>query len=146
MVLYFAYGSNMNQAQMRERCPGAKLLGAAELKDYKLAMTVYSPIRLCGCADVIQSPGDSVYGLLYQLTREEQNSMDSFEGVPIYYRRITVDVNKGGEMIKAYTYEVIDKKENLKTSKEYLGLLQAAAREFTFPREYQSFLESFQRN
>jgi len=143
MPLYFAYGSNMNQAQMHERCPGAKLLGVAKLKDYMLAMTIYSPIRLCGCADVIQSSGDSVCGLLYKLTNEEQKSMDSFEGVPIYYRRITIEVHKDGEVLKAYTYEVINKKDGLKPSKEYLSLIQNAASDFNFPQEYQSYLTSF---
>jgi hypothetical protein len=31
MTLYFAYGSNMNRAAMRRRCPGARVVDAGEL-------------------------------------------------------------------------------------------------------------------
>lgn len=34
--LYAAYGSNLNHAQMRERCPDAKYLGASTLKNHNL--------------------------------------------------------------------------------------------------------------
>ena len=33
---YLAYGSNLNVAQMRLRCPNAKPIGTAEIKDYEL--------------------------------------------------------------------------------------------------------------
>ena len=35
---YFAYGSNLDAAQMRARCPSAKLLGAAILDGYRLRL------------------------------------------------------------------------------------------------------------
>ena len=31
---YLAYGSNLNRYQMRVRCPGAKPLGTAVIKNY----------------------------------------------------------------------------------------------------------------
>lgn len=34
--IYAAYGSNLNHAQMRGRCPDAKYLGSAMLKDQNL--------------------------------------------------------------------------------------------------------------
>ena len=33
---YIAYGSNLNVQQMRWRCPGARIIGTSELKDYRL--------------------------------------------------------------------------------------------------------------
>jgi hypothetical protein len=33
---YIAYGSNLNKEQMEDRCPGAKVVGTAELKNYRL--------------------------------------------------------------------------------------------------------------
>jgi hypothetical protein len=132
----------MNQVQMRGRCPDAELLSSAELKDYRLAMSVFSPVRLCGCADVVPSPGDSVFGLLYRLNDVDRKRIDYYEGVPMYYRPITINVHKDGEVMEAFTYEVVDKQENLKSSKEYMSLLQNAAREFNFPKAYQDFLSS----
>ncbi|MDY0002073.1 MAG: gamma-glutamylcyclotransferase family protein [Polyangia bacterium] len=36
-VLYFAYGSNLDQAQMRRRCPTAAPIGPATLDGWRLA-------------------------------------------------------------------------------------------------------------
>mgnify|MGYP006305897221 CR=1 FL=1 len=33
-TLYFAYGSNMDEDQMYDRCPGATLAGMATLDEY----------------------------------------------------------------------------------------------------------------
>ena len=33
---YIAYGSNLNVQQMRWRCPGARIIGTSEMKDYRL--------------------------------------------------------------------------------------------------------------
>ena len=35
-VYYIAYGSNLNIAQMDERCPGAQPVCTAKLEDYEL--------------------------------------------------------------------------------------------------------------
>jgi gamma-glutamylcyclotransferase (GGCT)/AIG2-like uncharacterized protein YtfP len=137
MNLYFAYGSNMDQKQMNERCPGAELVGVASLKDYKLAFTIYSPIRKCGCADVVASPGDVVYGLLYKLSDDELKKMDDFEGHPIHYRRIEVRISTKNGEVPAYTYEVVTKQTGLVPSKEYLALLTGAAHKYQFPLPYQ---------
>ena len=52
MVLYFAYGSNMNPARMAKRCPGAITLGRAKLPHYRLAERLYTEFSdrvLYGC-------------------------------------------------------------------------------------------------
>ena len=140
MSLYFAYGSNMDQEQMHERCPRAVLFGPAVLNDYHLAFTIFSPTRLCGCADIVSSFGDRVHGLLYRLTDAEMEAMDAFEGHPIHYQRIPVRINYQDGEVDAYSYEVVYKKENLRPSPHYLGLLQSAAILHKFPEEYQAFL------
>ena len=34
--IYFAYGSNLNRTQMKQRCPNAQFLSVGFLKDYRL--------------------------------------------------------------------------------------------------------------
>ena len=43
--LYFAYGSNLNIAQMRKRCPGAKPFSPAVLHGWKLVERLYADIE-----------------------------------------------------------------------------------------------------
>ncbi len=140
MSHYFAYGSNMDQDQMRERCPDAKLLGVASLPDYRLAFTIYSPTRKCGCADILPSVGETVYGLLYEMTDSAMKAMDEFEGHPVHYRRIEILVEKDGMPVRAYSYEVVRKITGLMPSDDYLLLITNAARKFNFPRWYQKHL------
>jgi hypothetical protein len=51
---YFAYGSNLDAAQMRARCPSAKLLGAAILDGYRLGFAGQSAAWGGGVATVVR--------------------------------------------------------------------------------------------
>ncbi len=55
--LYVAYGSNLNVAQMRHRCPTAKLYGTGEIKDYELQFKGYPD---CAYATIAPKEGASV--------------------------------------------------------------------------------------
>ena len=135
---YFAYGSNMDQAQMRERCPDSKLIGKAVINGYKIAFTIFSPKRHCGCADILKSEGERVWGLLYEISDSDLASLDMYEAHPHKYRRFTVDVkDDAGTTYVAETYEVAAKEgEFIKPSKHYLGIMQQAAKDFDFSTEY----------
>ncbi len=144
MKYYFAYGSNMNQLQMRERCPDSRLLGRAVLSNHKIDFTIYSPKRQCGCADIVPVPKQEVWGLLYEVTEADAESLDLFEGHPTFYRRCEREVvDDRGVKHTVFSYEVVEKQTTLKTSKHYLGLIQKAAEEFAFPEVYRKNLSSF---
>lgn len=141
--LYFAYGSNLDQKQMKERCPDSTLLGVAVLKNYRLDFTIHSPRWNCGCADVIKEVGKEVWGLLYALSGEDLQKLDKFEGDPDFYKRIQVDiVNETGELVKAYTYEVVNKSPFQMPSSKYLNIIKEASQKFNFPQSYQDFLRN----
>lgn len=145
-MYYFAYGSNLDQQQMKERCPEAIVTGKAFLKDYTLAFTIFSPKRQCGCADVVQNLGGGVWGLLYTITPKDLQELDKFEGHPIHYKRFTVSVvDESGKSVQAETYEVVHKQtEYQKTSKDYLGKITRAADTLQFPLVYRIFLSKFE--
>lgn len=52
--LYFAYGSNLDGAQMRRRCPSARLVGAAILDGYRLGFAGQSAALGGGVATVVR--------------------------------------------------------------------------------------------
>ena len=37
---YLAYGSNLNVRQMMMRCPSARIIGTAKIKDYKATLDI----------------------------------------------------------------------------------------------------------
>ena len=87
--LYFAYGSNMNPAQMRFRCPGSKAVARATLKGYRFA------INSRGVATIVESEKSSVSGVLWKISRFDEEVLDCFEGVrsgAYVKRRITLSL------------------------------------------------------
>ena len=92
-MLTFAYGSNMNWNQMRERCPSSRFVGIAVLRDHKLAFTRKSVNRGSGVADVVAEDGARVWGVVYEITDLDVGKLDAWEGFRpgrdknSYYRR-----------------------------------------------------------
>lgn len=131
----------MNFTQMRKRCPGAKLLGAARLPGYRLGFTFFSPGFNCGTADILANPAGEVWGVLYSLSRGDLAALDAFEGHPEAYRRrrVTVDL-EGAPLAGVLCYEVAEKAGFVKPSSAYLGVMLRAAASYGFPAGYRTEL------
>ncbi|KAJ6444710.1 AIG2-like family protein [Purpureocillium lavendulum] len=99
-ILYFAYGSNLSTAQMRQRCPFSTPVGLGFLEGWRWI------INERGYANVVPmesspSPSDGgsggsnrkagVYGLLYLLPPQDEARLDGYEGVPWAYERMHCD-------------------------------------------------------
>ena len=78
-MLYFAYGSNMDAAQMKERCPCAKFVCRAKLPSHRLAFTLRSFRRRCGVADILRDERKHVWGVVYELLESELENLDKDE-------------------------------------------------------------------
>lgn len=75
MPLCFAYGSNMDLAAMRVRCPGSRPLGVARLARHRFV------ILRSGYASVARDPRGTVWGLLWDLALADVPALDRYEGV-----------------------------------------------------------------
>ncbi|KAJ7172230.1 Butirosin biosynthesis, BtrG-like protein [Mycena filopes] len=85
-TLYFGYGSNLHKEQMNARCPENKLTGTARLADWRWI------INTRGYANIVPSPGDEVWALVYELSPTDEAKLDVFEGVPDAYMKQTMAV------------------------------------------------------
>lgn len=79
-MLYFAYGSNMDWVQMKERCPSARFVCIATLPDHRLAFTRRSKNRGCGVADAVLERGKRVWGVVYEIEDVDVGRLDTSEG------------------------------------------------------------------
>ena len=79
-MLYFAYGSNLDLAQMKQRCPLAKFVCRAKLAAYRLAFTINDGERRCGVADVLPDKSKDVWGVVYEFPDNELKDLDKKEG------------------------------------------------------------------
>ena len=82
---YFAYGSNLNFAQMAYRCPEATAVGIAKLDGYELAFRR-------GYLTILPKEGASVEGLIWSITDHDESQLDCYEGYPTFYDKETMTV------------------------------------------------------
>jgi len=109
-VYYFAYGSNLNRKQMRERCPDSKPMFVATLHNYKLVFVGWARQWRGGVATIKSFRGDRVLGAIYEL-------------------KVKV-TDEDGEPIEAVTYIKAGRLEETQPSQEYLAVIQQGYRDW----------------
>lgn len=127
-MYYFAYGSNLNQKQMKERCPDSQPRFTAVLPNYKLVFTGWSRQWRGGVASIKSFRGDRVRGAIYEVTEACLKRLDRFESG---YSRLKVTVfGEDDESVEAITYIRTGPLEDAAPSKEYLAVIQQGLREW----------------
>lgn len=89
---YFAYGSNMDEAQMASRVPGSRVISPAWLAGHEFLFSGYSRTWNGSVANVRKKKGSKVFGVVYALPLGGLDRLDRFEGYPTSYSRKTVNV------------------------------------------------------
>ncbi|MBQ5986454.1 MAG: gamma-glutamylcyclotransferase [Clostridia bacterium] len=128
-TLYLAYGSNLHTDQMSLRCPGAKVIGTATLKDYRL---LFRGGRHGAVATVEPCEGKSVPVLLWGITEANERSLDIYEGWPRLYRKEYVPVTVDGKQRMAMMYVMTDGRELGEPSPGYYGTIAHGYKDFGF--------------
>ena len=83
-ILYFAYGSNLDED--KKTLSISSKISEGELKGYKLGFQNNNRGKIV--ANIIESPGDSVKGIIYRIPEEEDwRTLDHCEGHPHVYKR-----------------------------------------------------------
>ena len=135
-VWYFAYGSNMNRAQMRSRAGEILDEQPARLEKYEVLFNKKARGG-SATANIRPAPGKTVYGVLYKIHDSAFRNLDRFEGVPEHYRRIEVNVTNGaGEKIAAQAYIATKVEKGLRPAPHYLQTILEGAGEHDLPAEY----------
>lgn len=99
--LYVAYGSNLNIRQMKYRCPGAKLYGTGEIKDYELQFKGHSDSAF---ATISPKEGASVPVAVWEISKQNEQALDRYEGYPSHYFKQNVPVKLDGTEVNAMVY------------------------------------------
>ena len=79
---YIAYGSNLNVRQMRMRCPSARIIGTANLKDYEL---LFKGSKTGAYLTVEKKLGSTVPVAVWEVTTQDEKALDRYEGFPTFY-------------------------------------------------------------
>jgi gamma-glutamylcyclotransferase len=104
-VLVFAYGSNLDDDQMRARCPSAQVEAKAILTNHALAFGGFSHRWGGAVASVVAERGTDVAGLVYRISAADLLALDGYEGSPFAYERVVkVVTTEHGRRRRAQLY------------------------------------------
>ena len=104
---YLAYGSNLNIPQMRHRCPTAKIIGTAEIKDYEL---LFKGSKTGSYLTIEPKKGATVPVAVWEVKQGDEANLDIYEGAPRFYYKKDMQIKcryrKSGKTrtISAFVY------------------------------------------
>ena len=136
MAMYAAYGSNMDPAQMAQRCPHSPQRGTGWLQDWRLTFGGEELGWEGALTMVVEARGQHVFVVLYEMSEADEAALDMWDGATLgYYRKIKVRVATLDGDVLAWLY-VLNGYEGGLPSARYLGILADAAEVAGAPSDY----------
>ncbi len=136
MALYAAYGSNLDPAQMHERCPHSPVAGTGWLEGWRLTFGGEDLGWEGSLATLVQDEGEHAFVGLYDVTDADVRDLDAWEGADtgLYVKvRVRVATLDGDRLAWVY---VLDGYEGGLPGARYLGVLAQAAEVAGAPADY----------
>ena len=161
-ILYFAYGSNLNQEdlnQWKAKKPKWKntdltmhKVSIAYLLGHRLGFTRTAPSREnMGVADIVESddPQSRVWGVIFALTPEQDRAIADKEGSPNSYKPIKIEVvDEKGSRHMCLTYLAVVENEKKRKylyhmpSEKYYEVIRKGGKEHGLPEEFFEHLKT----
>ena len=90
---YIAYGSNLNIDQMSYRCPGARVVGTSKIPDFQL---LFKGSKSGAYLTIEPKKGAKVPVAVWEVTADDELSLDRYEGYPDFYYKKELDLDITG--------------------------------------------------
>ena len=137
LMKFFLYGDHLNPTQLKRRAPEHQFLMRASLPEHTIKFCRWSSQWRCGLASVTPSPGERVWGAVFEVTDEDLKLMDLFEEdvPPSAFRQVQVTVlTEAGEKILVTTYAATPIGK-FKPKAHYLDWVMKGLRHWKLPDE-----------
>ena len=134
---YIAYGSNLNVRQMKFRCPTAKIVGTAVIRDYEL---LYKGSKTGSYLTIEKKKGSVVPVAVWEVTAADEHSLDAYEGCPNFYykKNMEVTLDETGIRIDAFVYIMHEERKIGVPSLSYVSTCLQGYISFGFDEHYLS--------
>ena len=126
-MLYFAYGSNLNQFQMKSRCKDSIYIKKINLKNFKL--TFRSKYK---AADIEKKKNSIVPGGLYKISKSDEKKLDIYEDYPILYKKYYFNYYRS----KVMTYVMVNKTLFRFPTQKYLNTVKQGYKDCKLDNKY----------
>jgi len=145
-LYYFAYGSNMLTARIRNRCPSVVKRTIASASGFTVGFTKHSIVDQSGKAALLRAePAQpAAIGVVYEISAADLLVLDAEEG-PGYERHddFRVVCLRTGETIASHTYMAKEHRNDLRPYDWYLALVIAGIVEHGIDPGYAAVLRQF---
>lgn len=104
---YIAYGSNMDEKMMRDRCPDIRLVGAGVVQGYCMRFRGEPNRAYATIEPAERESGGELPVLLWEISERDEKALDEYECYPeLYYKtELPVQMEEGEVMGLAYLME-----------------------------------------
>jgi len=121
---YFAYGANMNAAQMAERCSRPVVFAVAKLPGHRIGFHGRSEVWDGALETAVPAPGHDLWGVVYELTFMDLQRLDEWQDARLdgggnYFHYPAQVTDAAGGALTALLYK-----------KDLLGPARAPSREY----------------
>ncbi len=134
----------MSIVRLRVRVPNAQFLAVATLAQHSLRFHKAGSDNSGKCdAYITNNDSDVLWGVVFEMPREQRAALDEAEGLGVGYKAKQVDiVSTSGEHHNALTYYAIKINTNLAPYDWYINHVLNGAREINLPKDYIAAIES----
>lgn len=130
-LLYFAYGSNMDEEWMKKRSSSVKFFNKAILNDYKFLLDN------SGVATVKPLKGSYVEGIIWEIDKCDLKLLDKYEGLGYgFYKRKIVDVKIANNFFKVIIYISLERTDCKPPYENYIISIIKSAKFWKFSEDY----------
>ena len=148
-MLTFAYGSNMNFHQMKDRCPSVRFVCVATLKDYRLYFPRKSVNWNCGVAGVEPYKDSKVWGVVYQIDELDVGKLNKREGYQpgrdknsyVPQEHHVYECNDDEKPIHSWVYMACPEETPPRPNRKYMQSIVDGAKSWNLCAEYINELE-----
>ncbi|MGR8947541.1 MAG: gamma-glutamylcyclotransferase [Gammaproteobacteria bacterium] len=150
-VLNLAYGSNLHRARIEARISVREVLGTVLLPNWGLRFHKQGSDDSGKC-NLIESPGEVAFGLVYAFSAKDKARLDEIEGVGKGYQNVALPMQgfdlgttglNGNEEVFAYLALDTHVDDTLVPYDWYHSFVRRGAEKCNFPVEYLSHIDSF---
>lgn len=146
---YFAYGSDLNSQQISARCAKPKVVGLARLADHKVGFYGYTVVWDGAEATVIPAPGHDVWGVVYDLSVDDQEQLDDaqdarLDGSGSYFHTAAKVTGQDGTIYPVVLFKKDKLSKPTKPTEEYLDFILEGAVDRGLPAAYVETLRAFE--
>ena len=134
---YIAYGSNLNIRQMKRRCPGATILGTANLKGWEL---LFKGSGTGSYLTIEECEGGTVPVVIWDVTPADEAALDRYEGFPSFYYKKEIRLQYKGirtgkrRAVTAFAYIMHEDRPVGVPSQYYMATCMEGYKTFRFDR------------